>query len=421
MMRVSIRIQIIGLVILLLILLLLAACNGGEDTMTPLAETQVDSQPAKDVVITIGNLTDMTGVAANGIAPINMALEDMADYYNRENLIPGIRLKVITYDQQFDPALDKPGYEWLKEHGADVIWVSLPGSVATLKSVVDRDKYVLFAAASNLDEVMPPGYVFNLGVVPQYEAYTLLTWIAENHWDYESNGPAKIGGADWANGYSEIFMDAMKDYAAEHPEQFEWEKGYVTNLKFTWQNEAEGLKDCDYVFVPTPMHIFVDQYRDAGHEATFISSDTNAAFLGMISKGGFWDEIDGMLFIRSSRWWNEEGPIIDLTNELIREYHPEKADEIIRDGSGYLVTKAAYQLFKIIADAAESVGPENLNSEALFSVAESFSLNLEGIEIASFNENKRYSTNYYAVYEARADEEDIFRMHQDWLPHVIMP
>lgn len=37
------------------------------------------------------------------------------------NFIPGVKLEVIEYDGQFDPAKDVPAYEWLKQHGADLM------------------------------------------------------------------------------------------------------------------------------------------------------------------------------------------------------------------------------------------------------------------------------------------------------------
>jgi len=48
-----------------------------------------------------------------------MALEDLVAYYNDSDLIPGVRLEVVVYDGQWDPARDIPGYEWLRGRGAD--------------------------------------------------------------------------------------------------------------------------------------------------------------------------------------------------------------------------------------------------------------------------------------------------------------
>ena len=197
---------------------------GNDDKPTNPPLMQPESTPAEymeDVVITIGNLSDLTGVGATTLEYINMALDDLVEYYNSENLIPGIELEVITYDGQFDPSRDIPGYEWLKERGADLIFTAIPDTPLTLKSIVDKENMPLFAASGYQEMLDPPGYVFVMGPIPEHQAYTFLSWIAENDWDYESNGPAKIGGASWAEGYSESFMAGMKEYSEAHPDQFE--------------------------------------------------------------------------------------------------------------------------------------------------------------------------------------------------------
>lgn len=156
--------------------------------------------PVEDVVITIGNHSDLTGPAANCMQMINHALEDVVGYYNKNNRIPGMKFKVVTYDSQVDPSRDIPGYEWLISKGADFIFTPMPSATASFKPRADEDKVVVFTATGSIQELNPPGYVFSLGVVPQYEAMTLLKWIAENHWDYQTRGPAQIGGTAWTEG-----------------------------------------------------------------------------------------------------------------------------------------------------------------------------------------------------------------------------
>ncbi|MFC2028144.1 ABC transporter substrate-binding protein [Chloroflexota bacterium] len=416
-MRHAITLKITILLGLLLVLLLPIACDRGTSD-TPLTQpTNSPSgnivDPVKDVVITIGNLSDLTGPSAGAQELINMALDDMISYYNDENLIPGIELKTITYDGQFDPSNDIPGYEWLIERGADLIWTAVPGTPVVLKPRADKDQVVVFCATIDMDELTPPGYVFSMGNIPQYDAYTLLKWIADNDWDYRTNGPAKIGGASWSETYSEAFFDAMKAYANSHPEQFEFVGGYLTNFTFTWGPEVDALKDCDYVFPCLVMPSFVQEYRNAGYTGKFIGSDPHLAILGMIDKGDLWDEIDGMLFIRATRWWNEDGSIINLAKKLLQENRPDEAEDIIRSGCGYLAAYQAYQIVSIIEKAVEAVGPENVDSTALYEAAQSYTEIVDGLELYSFDDTKRCSTNYYEVCKADAAGKDLFRIDPD--------
>jgi len=419
------RIGMIGMAVMLLLLSLSIGCTSGEPSPSPLVRpTATPEMPETppDVVITIGNLSDLTGVSSNAMVYINMALDDLIKYYNENNLIPGVRLNVITYDGQMNPAMDIPGYEWLREKGADLIFTPIPATPTTLKPRVDKDEVVLFGMAASKDGFLPPGYVFNVGVASQNEAYTILSWIAENDWDYETKGPAKVGGAAWSESYSDELHAAMEEYCSAHPDRFEWEGGYLTHYSMNWQAEVEALKDCDYVYPGIVMKSFVEQYREAGHtEAKFIGSDTSAAFFDMIDAAELWDEIDGMLLLRASRWWNEEGEIANLAKKLLHENHPAKAEQIISSGVGYLATNQFYAIFNIIADAAKTVGPENFNSKALYDAAESFSMTIEGIPRSSFGEDKRWMTDMYGIYEARDAEKDIFRLHDEWYPTVRNP
>ena len=430
-MKMPSRVGMVGMVVLLLILSLLVGCSSDDDDgeLLPLAEptveqqsTMVPSEPLEEVVITIGTISDLTGPSARAILLLDMALGDLVEHYNNNNLIPGIELKVVTYDGQYDPSRDIPGYEWLREKGADLIFTPAGGSPVTLKPRVDQDKVVLFAATVNLEALSPPGFVFSVGTIPQHEAFTLLKWIAENDWDYQVKGPAKIGVASWTAGYPELFLDAMEEYARIHPDQFEWVGGYLTNMSFTWGPEVEALMECDYVNPCPLMTSFVTEYRQAGGKAKIIGTDAHTAFMGMIDDAELWDEIDGMLFLRAVKWWNEEGSQINLAKELIYEKHPDSAEDMIRQGSGYLGgISLGSQIIEIIADAVETVGPENFDSQALYNSAGSYSRTVDGVDRSSFGETKRYSLDYFAIYEARSAEEDLFRVDPQWYPSILEP
>ncbi len=396
---------------------------GGNDGEKEGGKAETPPSSATLRTITIGNLSDLTGPSASAQDIINMALADLVKYFNDNGLVPGVRLKIVTYDGQFDPAKDVPGYEWLRSNGADLIFTAVTGTPVTLKSRADRDHCPIFGVSGGVEELSsPPGYVFNLGTIPRHEALSLLKWIAENDWDYKTKGPAKIGGASWDEAYARWWFDAMKDYAAAHPDQFQWVGGYLAPFgTFTWGPQVEALKNVDYVFPCTFMTSFVREYRMAGGKAKLIGASTHAAFLGNISDAGLWPQINGMLLIGSSRWWNEEGTIINLTKKLLTENHPEKAAEIMRSGVGYITIVNQYQMLDLIAQTVKSVGAENFNSEALYETAQSYTLTIDGAPRYSFSPTKRWATNLYATYEARAAEETLVRLHKEWYPAVLEP
>ena len=430
-----------GIIFVVIVLLsLLSACGSNDDKQSPPPSpnptsplidspiTQATSKPtsvptpAKDVVITIGNLTDKTGPGAIAFALIDMALDDLVAYYNDNNLIPGVKLEVVSYDGAFDPAKDIPGYEWLKDRGADVIFTAVPTASVTLTPRANNDHFMMFALAPSIDMVDPPGYVFSPGtMLVEHQIYSILNWIAENDPNFPQDRPTKIGGAMWTMPYTEAILRGAEEYADAHPEQYDWVAGHLTNFAFTWDPEVADLKDCDYVIPPTLMQNLVQEYRDSGYTAQFIGCGIHTSFFGKIDQGDYWDEVNGMRILMPHRWWNEDDENIDLFKQILMENHPDDADEIMRTSNGYLGADGIYIMLQLIAATVESVGPEHFSSEALYNTTTSFSLESDGVVLDSFSDTKRLSRNYFGMYELRADEQDLFRVDEEWLPVVEAP
>ncbi len=416
------------LMAVLLAMLALTACGDGEEEeASPLARPSATIEdvsviPTEPVVITIGNLTDKTGPASNGTSVVDMALEDMVAHFNNEGFIAGVELKIISYDTEYDPARDIPGYEWLKERGSDLFFSPVPSSPVTVKPRLEKDKMVLFSIAATREAFVPPGYVFSPGnTLGSNAIYTILKWITENDPDFPKDRPARIGGAFWTEAYGQELLGAAERYVKAHPEQFEWEGGFLTSFTFTWGPEVEELKDCDYLLAPILLHNFIKEYRSAGYTAKFICTDAHMAFLQQIRDAGIWDQIDKTLLVRPSKWWTDEGQLIDLTKEILQTYRADEADEIIQMGTGYLTIQQMYVMFELIAETVKAVGAENFDSQALYDIAQSFSVTIDGIENDSFSETKRTSTNYMRIYEVRAADEDFFSVGPEWVPVVSEP
>lgn len=414
----------------LLLLSIVTSC-GGEDTSGPestlppgapgAAGTGQGAVSEDDTVIVIGNHTDLTGPSSGAMAIVDMALDDLVRYYNEEGLIPGIGLEVVKYDGQVDPSRDIAGYEWLKERGADLYYTGLPNPAVTLQSRLKEDAAVLFAATVSYGKLPSDENVFCVGILPELEAYTLLKWVAENHWDYRANGPARIGGAGWTDDYSPPFFEAAEEYSQAHPDQFEWVGGYLTNFTFAWDTEVQALRDADYVIPPTAFVSFARQYRDGGGKATMLTTDTQVAFMGLVGDADLWDELDGMLALRSTKWWGEKGPLIDRTNEILQRYHGDDAAEIRRRGSGYLGITHAYIVVDTIRRAAGNVGAANVDGPAILEAAKSVSLVVDGVERFSFGPDKRFATNYYRMYRLDGAAQDLVAISDNWFPVALGP
>ncbi len=416
------RIGVIAIMILLLVLPLLSACNGGNGTKTPTSTTTTPTPtPTEKVTVTIGNHTDKTGVASNAMQYVDLALADTIEYYNENNLIPGVEVELVEYDGQADPSRDITGYEWLKQRGADLMTAWFPAVATTLRSYIDADEIVLFGTIARKEILYPPGYLFITSALLEDTAWTTVKWLMENDWDYQTNGPAKIGGVCWSTDNCDIYYDTFEKYAEMYPEQLEFVSGHIAPAPtFSWPAEVEALKDCDYIWVPNVMGRFVMEYRQAGYTGTFLGSNPQLAFFNLIEDMGIWEELDGSLFIIDTEWWDEQGEVPDFVNKLVREKNPDSFEEVIRAGKSYFGVINSMGILEIIKSAAEAVGPENLDSQAIYDAAQSFTLTLDGLQRHSFSETKRTSVDRVAMYMADATQKTIVSV-SDWLPVETAP
>lgn len=401
-----------------LLMLVLSSCSSDEDSTVP--TERKNHTPETSITIKIGNITDKTGPAANAMETVDLALEDAMKYWDEK--IPGVKLKVIHYDGQMDPSKTIAGYEWLKNQGADVFTTSCPGVAPILKPKVEDEKNVLFSLVGEHPAIEPPGHVFCLGSVPDAEAYTLLSWIAANDWDYEAYGPAKIGAAAWGDNYATDFVQAMQKYAQAHPDQFDFAGEYLTNFGiFDWSAEAESLKRCDYIFPPIILTGFPKNLRSSGSQARLIGGSPHTGFFTLLDDANAWPLVDGMLIIYTGGYWGQDDKLIILQEKIMRDYHPDNVEELQRS-SGYGALGPYLMLGDIIAKTVDVTGPEGFNSEALHDTAQSWYYPMdERPKGYSFSSTKRYMINDLCVQELSAEQKTLVRNDPNWYPIMTEP
>ncbi len=429
-MRTSFKLGILILAVLLLALPVLAACSDDDETEQPTAmptktttptktaaptETTAPTEtatppPVEDVVITIGNLTDLTGPASGMLGGPETALKVGVAYFNDENLIPGVELEIESYDGQMDPSRDIPGYEWLKERGADVMYSVFPQYGISLFDRLAEDKMALLCLSSPNEVVeAEPGWVFMYSPPQRSIGYTQLKWLADNHWDWEANGPAKIGGASWDEPFSAGILQGMEDYCKAHPDQFEWIGGYLTMYTPTWGPEVAALKDADYVMPAITAFGFtgfITEYRDVGGTAQFICNEGHAGSLNLLDAAGAWDLMDGALFIISQRSVSEDTEMNGLMRDATNKY----ADNhwLIPGEGAHNYQSAWRQVYRTLALIGQAVedagGAQNFTPEQIYETASTFSYSMDNDPARTWTPEKRTFPNVMAMYEIKADK-----------------
>ena len=378
----------------------------------------------EEVNIIVGNISDMTGPAATALVPINYAMQDLADYFNENDLIPGANIVVRTYDARYDPSRDVPGWDSLMDKGAQVMVTALPTTAETLKSFAVRDSIPLWSLTASDAQLDPPGWVFCAEAPTSALVSTLMEWISESDIDFPTDRPAKIGSAGWEEPYAISIRDAVKKYAQDHPDKYEWVAGLVAPMGvMTWSGEVEALKACDYVFPPSTgagMSTFMQEYRAKGYKAKFLGTDAHCAYRGLAIDAVGWAGVDGMLTTQPSRWWNETSSIVDLAKTLIEENHSAEAAAIEYSGIGYIGSiHQLYAFYQVLQQAVKEVGAKNFDGQAFYDTAISFKTTWDGYEEWGFTATKRYTWNATGIYEWSAQQEDIVRKVPEWLTLVL--
>ena len=372
------------------------------------------------VTIVLGHISDMTGPAATALVPINNALDDLARYYNDSDLIPGAELKVHHYDARYDPSRDRPAWEWLKARGAKVMLTPLPTTAETLARLSETEETPLWVLALSDVLLDDPGWTLMANLPAGGLIKTLLKWISENEWDWETKGPAKIGSVGWTEPYAAGCRDAVRDYAQAHPEQFEWVGGYLAPMGvLTWSAEVEGLKNADFLWAPTTglgIPTFMNQYLDRGYKTTFIGTDSNVAYRSLIVDAVGWDRLDGMLITLPTRWWNEtQSPIVSLALESLEKNRASRAQEIKDSGIGYVGSFHQFSaFFEILAAAINDVGPENFRGESFYNTAMGFEAQWDTYEKWDLGPGKPWTWNAVGMYEWNKEAADLVRIDDAW-------
>ena len=382
-----------------------------------------DENGGVKLTITIGEITDLTGPASPAIITLHYALEDMVRRYNEEEIIPGVKLKIVSWDTKYDAARQVPGYDWVRGKGAKLIISVTPDTGVYLKPFADRDEFPLFNLSTDVGMLEPPGWVFTMSTPISWGLVTLMDWVRENHWD-DDQGTPKIGLVGWAENVIVSINADIEEYLEKHPG--EWEYAGVRTAPFgtvAWSGEVDALKDCDYVCAyGFPAGAIINEFHERGHSPVFLDSMTGSAYRGFLMDLVGFPGLDGMLSANISLYRDQTTPMVEQAKEILDSYRPGEAEEIIDAGFSYIggwhnLTAA----FQILHQAIDAVGAENLSSQAIYDAAVNYKATgaiWEGYPEWSFSPTKRYLIDHVTIYEFQEAADDMVRITDYWIPLV---
>jgi len=382
-------------------------------------------------VIIIGNMTDTTGIGAPALVPLTDALHDLIDEINA-GLAPGIELpegvelRAIDYDTKFDPSRFVPGYDWLREKGAQVIISVSNEASETLKDRAARDKVAILGMATSIPMVEPPGWVFSFSAPTQWAVKLMLQWIGDK-WDYEGKGRRPtIATVYWTDAWGIDNEKGAREYCEAHSDKFDYVGSYAAPVgQMTWSGEVAKTLNVDYVQLAAYGGIlpssFMQQYKAAGGKGVNFDTESQSAYVGYITDFAGWSAFDGKLNVQAWGWWNlTEWTEVKYIKDVLYKYHSKaEADEWVRAGMGYL-GGGSMQLFALesVVAAINEVGAENFNGQAYYDTAINWMEDWAGA-MRGFTPTRRYAVDEMIVLEWDGDAEDLIMISDGWLtiPH----
>jgi ABC-type branched-subunit amino acid transport system substrate-binding protein len=412
-MKCKCKIAVAFLLVLVMLVPLSLSCGGG-------------GGGAGKVTIHIGQLTDFTGAASPALKYITFITEDMIRYYNDENLIPGVKVKLDAYDTKFDPSRYSLGYDWCKQKGDDIIITIIADAPIMLKPFAARDKVVIAAMAGTPELFDPPGWVFGFSNNNQDSAKILLHWIRQNDWKGE--GTPKIGMVGWDDTQSMTVGRVLGAYLDETGE-YDFVDRITTPIgTMNFTSEAKKLKEkgCDYVAIVSGAMLgsLLRDLRAAGSQATLLDCvGSNGSFQKMYAQQVGWDMLDGCYSTSNSYSWSDSGPLIDLAKTLVHKYHSEGEAQDILSSQGYPGPIAIMNgILEILQQAVKNVGAENFNGQAYYDAAISYKTTSslwEGYPEFSFSQTRRKLMDHAVITQFKGGDVKDYVTISDWLPNIV--
>jgi hypothetical protein len=374
--------------------------------------------------IVIGNLTDLTGVAAPALEPLTWALEDIVKDINEKQPIPGVKLEVINYDTAFNPARFLTGYDYLKGKGAEVIISVFNDASEVLKPYAAEDKIALLGMATSVPMVEPAGWVFAFSAPARWSMKALLKWVSDD-WDYPAKGrKPTLATVGWNDAWGQDNARGAEEFCQANPTLFEYKGTFLSPVGYTgpWSGDIAKTRNVDYINVAANGALmpatFWKEYRDAGGTGTNIDTEAQSAYAGFITDYCGWDYLGGKLNSQCWGWWNLDWPEIQYIKNLLLENRPGDAQDLIKAGMGYLGGGAMQRFaLDIVLAAIEEAGAENFDGQAFYNTAVTYMEDWAGSQ-RGFTATRRYAVDDCCVLEWSAADEDLKLISDIWVPLI---
>jgi len=375
--------------------------------------------------IKFGWVWDFTGRAAKGTTELLGGMQDYLRMLDEtDNPLPGVKIKVLTYDGRSEASRVLAGYVWMKGQGADLISCA-PHDVAMLRPSFEADK-IPFFISSTMNVNLDSEWVVSQYGSPESQLEVILQWIQDNWQNYPTK--PKVGFVGLAGvPFYVAQRDTVEKWAAtNHADKFQWVGAEMAPSTTTsWAVEISKLKTCDYIMVGMsgpPLASFLIEAKNRGVTSVLAGPlESYLAFWGLVKGAVPESALDGVISGYFYLWWNEDEPVVNAVKEWAPKYHTQAEMNNMYQGTGELM---GWALGMIVEDAVRravaNVGAENVDGIALLQALKEVNMTVEGFPIpwkVSAKANAILRAVQLLKYSASAGD---WQLLQDWkVPSVL--
>jgi len=325
--------------------------------------------------ILIGLETDLTGPAQSSIAPVYNGIEDYLKSANAEGAVPGAKIKIVTYDHRTDYSRIPVGYVWLKGKGVKAVMYPSPTDIQMLINQMTDDKLPALGTTI-LASWMNEAWAFGTANTMEVSSQRCMKWIMEE-WDYTGTGRnPKIGFVGIQGSVpTEAHFAGFEAFVNAHADKFDYLGAkFVTSSTSAFAQEVDALRSCDWIFVyfyQTTLTSFVKEARARGYTGNIMSTSA--------SMPGYWNlvrsavpasELYGCYHVHHMPWC-EDVPFATKWRSYMTEYRDAGYVEVEGQSPSYATGIFwAEWLVDVVKRAAENVGAENVDGQAIRDAAE---------------------------------------------------
>lgn len=339
-----------------------------------------DTDDRKTIVL--GILDDLTGPASHSIT---QTIDGMRDYFRmveEDNLLPGIRLRTITYDTRLDYSRIVPGYVWLQGQGTMIYAMNVSTHAVLLRQRFENDGIPVMVGTA-ISDTQGSDWMFNYVPGQNYEAETHLQWILQD-WDYGERVP-KVGLAHVSGYEGGVIMErAIKARHDEDPTRFDMVTASGSMGQSTWAAEIAALSQCDYIII-TSMYgpqfaSFLREAEQRGYKGEILATVPSFwwAFWDLVKTTVPMQYIDGVVGASAHVYWSDDIAYVDECKERLSQYRPNATDFHLQR-SGWLTGQFfGLVITEAIKNAADDVGTENVDSAAMRNALANLNLTIDG-------------------------------------------